>query len=354
MNPLLRPFLRILYNPSLMALVFFAITLALAFYFVGDWLLPVMISLVIAYLLEGVIKQLQRRLGLKRIFAVCLVYVAFSALIIYILVALGPILINQAKDMISNLPSYLEYAQQHLNVLPERFPRYVSTSDINSLMASVSNGLSTFTRNLFSLKLFNSLLNLATIAVYIILIPILVFFMLKDKTRILSWMSRFLPENHQIIEDIWTEVDVQIGNYIRGKFIEILIIWMLCFIAFNLFGLQYSLLLGFMVGVSVLVPYIGATAVTLPILIVAYMQFGVSMTFLWVVLVYTVIQLLDGNVIVPLIFSEAVNIHPLAIIIAVLIFGGLWGFWGLFFAIPLATLVKAVIEAWQRYEIRDN
>ena len=79
---------------------------------------------------------------------------------------------------------------------------------------------------------------------------------------------------------------------------------------------------------------------------VAFFQWGLTAEFYWVVAVYTVIQILDGNVLVPLLFSEAVNLHPVAIIIAVLFFGGIWGFWGVFFAIPLATFIKAVIYAW--------
>ena len=69
---------------------------------------------------------------------------------------------------------------------------------------------------------------------------------------------------------------------------------------------------------------------------------------LYVISAYTVIQFLDGNVLVPVLFSEVVNLHPLAIIVAVLFFGGLWGMWGVFFAIPLATLIQAVINAWPR------
>ena len=65
---------------------------------------------------------------------------------------------------------------------------------------------------------------------------------------------------------------------------------------------------------------------------------------------YFVIQFLDGNVLVPILFSEAVNLHPIAIIVAILVFGGLWGFWGVFFAIPLATLVKALINVWPIHE----
>jgi putative permease len=86
--------------------------------------------------------------------------------------------------------------------------------------------------------------------------------------------------------------------------------------------------------------------VTIPVAMVALFQFGVSSEFWYIMLVYMIIQALDGNLIVPVLFSEAVSLHPLYIIIAVLVFGGMWGLWGVFFAIPLATLVKAVMTAW--------
>ena len=101
-----------------------------------------------------------------------------------------------------------------------------------------------------------------------------------------------------------------------------------------------------MVGLSVIIPYIGAAVVTIPVLVVGLFQWGWGSEFYWLFIVYCVIQALDGNVLVPLLFSETVNLHPVAIILAVLMFGGLWGFWGVFFAIPLATLVKAVLNAW--------
>ncbi len=94
------------------------------------------------------------------------------------------------------------------------------------------------------------------------------------------------------------------------------------------------------------IPFVGAAVVTLPVAMVAYFQWGWSSEFIYLMLAYTAIQALDGNVLVPLLFSEAVNLHPVAIILAVLVFGGLWGFWGVFFAIPLATLVKAILYAW--------
>jgi len=106
------------------------------------------------------------------------------------------------------------------------------------------------------------------------------------------------------------------------------------------------MLLAVAVGLSVIIPYVGAAVVTLPVVLIAWFQFGASSDFWWVVGSYLLIQTLDGNVLVPLLFSEVVNLHPVAIIVAVLVFGGLWGFWGVFFAIPLATVVQAIITAW--------
>ena len=158
-------------------------------------------------------------------------------------------------------------------------------------------------------------------------------------------MSRWVPSERQLSMRVWNEVDVQIGNYVRGKVVEIFIVGVSSYIAFVIFGLNYAVLLGVLVGLSVLVPYIGATLVTIPVALVGLIQFGTGDTLLYLMFTYFIIQALDGNVLVPLLFSETNNLHPVAIIAAVLFFGGIWGFWGVFFAIPLATLVVAVIEA---------
>ena len=147
----------------------------------------------------------------------------------------------------------------------------------------------------------------------------------------------------------------QIANYVRGKVWEILIVWAVCFIAFNLVGLHYAMLLSFLVGLSVLVPYVGATVVTIPVVLVAYVQWKWGNEFIYLTSIFLIIQALDGYVLVPLLFSEVVNLHPVAIIVAILFFGGIWGFWGVFFAIPLATLVQAVLVAWPtRYNVLDS
>jgi len=102
--------------------------------------------------------------------------------------------------------------------------------------------------------------------------------------------------------------------------------------------------------ISVIIPYIGAIIVTVPVLLVAFMQYGWSVDLAYIAVIYSVITVLAGYLLEPILFSEALNLHPIAIITAIMVFGGIWGFWGIFFAIPLATVVRAIINAWPREE----
>ena len=197
----------------------------------------------------------------------------------------------------------------------------------------------------------SSVVGVLTLLVYLVLMPMLVFFFLKDKDLIMRWFSGLLPGERGLADMVWVEVDRQIANYVRGKFWEIIIVWAASYAAFAFFGLQYAMLLAVLVGLSVVIPYVGATVVTFPVMLVAWFQWGWGHDFVWVTIAYLVIQALDGNVLVPLLFGEVVNLHPIAIIVAILVFGGLWGFWGVFFAIPLATLVNAVIRAWPKSQV---
>jgi len=241
----------------------------------------------------------------------------------------------------------VDEGQKLLMTLPAQYPELISVEQIDELSTAIRRSMTQFGQNALSQTL-SWIPGLVTLLIYLILVPLLVLFMLKDKQELLRWFKGLLPREYGLSLKVWNNVDDQIANYVRGKFWEILIVGVATWVGFAIFGLEYAVLLAALVGVSVLVPYIGATVVTIPVAIVAFFQFGWTTEFAWVMGIYAVIQALDGNVLVPLLFSEVVNLHPIAIIVAVLFFGGLWGFWGVFFAIPLATLVKAVMDAWPR------
>lgn len=318
--------------------------------FAARLLAPLIASVIIAYLLEGGVGFLERR-GMPRFVAVTLVFLLFLTLFVVIMLLLIPLLAGQLGQFARELPAIAAKAQNLLLQLPERYPLIFSEAQINELLNSIRHNVNTLGQRVVVVSL-TSAVQLMTFLVYLVLVPMLVFFMLKDKDKIVAWFLQFLPRERSLVNRVWADVDAGIGNYVRGKFNEILIVWVVTYVVFALLDLPYAMLLSLLVGLSVIVPYIGAAVVTLPVAAVAYFEFGVSSTFWTVLLAYGVIQFLDGNVLVPLLFSGVVDLHPVAIIAAVLFFGGIWGLWGVFFAIPLATLVAAVLKAWPAHEER--
>jgi putative permease len=335
-------------DPQVVGLAIVLVVGFLLVYATGDMLAPVLAALVIAYLLEGLVVVLQRQ-HVPRIIGVVVVFSLFLAVLLFVLFGILPLLSSQATQFMNRLPDMLARAQDLMLTLPERYPGLVSVEQAQQIANAARQELLDHAQQAVTLSL-SSVVGVLTILVYLVLLPLLVFFFLKDKTRILDWVKSFLPQERDLVWEVWFDVDAQIGNYVRGKFIEILIVGIATYVVFLFMNLQFALLLGVLVGLSVLIPYVGATVVTLPVAAVAYLQFGHSADFAWVIGAYLVIQALDGNVLVPLLFSEVVNLHPIAIIVAILIFGGLWGFWGVFFAIPLATLVHAVLKAWPTFD----
>lgn len=310
----------------------------------GDMLMPVIVAAIIAYLLDWPVTQLYR-MGLGRTPAVALVLMCFILIMVLIAIGLVPVVTKQSVSLAQELPTIWQNAQSWLLTLPDKYPEYVQFSHIYEMMEGANQRLVAFGEQALSASI-GSITSVAALLIYLILVPLMVLFMLKDKQYFTDSISRILPRERRLIAQVGNEMNVQIANYIRGKVIEIIIVGAVSCVTFALMDLRYSLLLGVLVGLSVLIPYIGAAVVTIPVGVVAMFQWGISPEFWYLMVAYGIIQALDGNLLVPILFSEAVSLHPLYIIIAVLFFGGLWGFWGVFFAIPLATLVKAVVTAW--------
>ena len=333
-------------DPQVVFLGGFLVVLLAVLLLAGRMMAPVVAAVIIAYLLEGLIGLLQRR-AVPRLFAVLIIYLGFLLVVILILFGLLPLISKQSTQLIQQIPVMLAEGQAVLQRLPELYPEVISAAQVSEIMAAIRTELMAWGQRVLSVTV-ASVLGLITVVIYLVLLPVLVFFLLKDKSLIVGWLQHFLPRNRQLAGKVWSEVDRQIGNYIRGKFLEVIIVWVVSYMVFLGFDLQYAMLLSMVVGLSVLVPFIGAAVVTVPVVVVALFQFGWSSDLAWLVAAYLVIQILDGNLLAPVLLSEVTDLHPVAIITAVLFFGGLWGLVGIFFAIPLATVVQAVVNAWPR------
>ena len=325
----------------LLVLLATAFVVMLAF---GGILAPVFVAVILAYLMQGVANLLRNR-GLPAEMSVAVSTGLFLGGFLAVLFGLAPLVWRQLVALVREAPAMIEAGRKVLVTLPEEYPVLFTQQQVNELTSVIQAEMTTIGQMLVT-KGLTSIPSMLALLVYLILIPLMVFFFLKDRDQLIGWFSGFLPDKRPLLDRIWQELNLQFANYARGKGIEVMIIGGASYLVFAIFSLNYAALLALLVGFSVIVPYIGATLVTLPVVVVAYAQFGVTPDFYWVVGAYLVIQVLDGNVLVPLLFSEAVNLHPVAIVIAVLFFGGLWGLWGVFFAIPLATLVNAILSAW--------
>jgi putative permease len=321
----------------------------------GSILLPVLLSIVIAYLLQWWVGLFQKVMPHSLAYSV--VYLAFLGMFITSFLLLFPLLWRQLNNLLNELPTMVESGKSLLSEFVKDKDFLLSPENLEMLMESVMQDVRSYSIKALSSSL-SSIKAVITWLVYLILVPLLVFFFLKDKDKILTWLARFLPLHRRLLITVWSEMDQQIGNYIRGKLIEVAVVGLSTYIIFWYFDLKYQMLLAVLVGISVIIPYIGGVVVTIPVMLVAYLQYGLSGGwqghFALLMYAYGLVQFLDGNILVPLLFSEAVNLHPVAVILSILIFGAMWGFWGVFFAIPLATLVKAIINSWPHHNPTYN
>lgn len=337
-------FKRHLSDPEAVGLILLLSISIISLMLIGGILTPVLTSVVIAYLLNGFVKALDRCKLPHTLSTSIVCFIFVGALYVGILLLL-PLLWDQLSRLIVELPKFISISNDYIVKLHDRYPDYVSVDQFKQVLLSFRAELSNLGQYALSISI-SSLSNLVTLVVYLVLAPLLIFFMLKDADIIIPWLTQFIPQKRRLISQVWFEVNDQIGNFVRAKVLEIFVVSSVSILAFVLLNLNYSVLLGILVGLSVLIPFVGVTIVTLPVIIVAYLQWGWTPQFAYLVIVYSIIAILDGNVLAPLLFSEAVKLHPVAVIVAILFFGGIWGFWGVFFAIPLATLVKAIINAF--------
>jgi putative permease len=314
----------------------------------GNVLAPALTSIILAFMMQGMIVKLRQK-NVPQWLALLIAFMVFIGSFFILLLVIMPMAWQQTANLFNELPRMLGQWQQLLMLLPERYPTLISEVQIQEWVGLAKAELGKVGQWVVSFSL-STIPNLLAVLIYLILVPVLVFFLLKDRDAILHWISGFLPNKRPLLTRVWQEMNQQVANYVRGKAIEIVVVGGVSYLAFVVIDLNYAALLALLVGLSVLIPYIGATVVTLPVLMIGYVQWGWGSDFITLMVIYGVIQMLDGNVLVPLLFSEAVNLHPIAIILAVLVFGGFWGLWGVFFAIPLATLIKAVLNAWPTAE----
>lgn len=333
-------------NPELLSLLVTIVLAIAALELFGDILKPILISVVLAYLLLGVVHWL-KRWRIPHQLAVWLAFILFCGAIVFTLLAIIPAFWSQLSHFISGLPKLINHVSGFLADLKQRYPATLASLNIPEVTAAIKAHAVTIGKTALQYS-WSGLSGLISVVLYFVLVPILTLMFMLDSGPITNWLSRFLPRNRGLLQKVWVAVNQQMANYIRARVIEVIIVGVLSTIAFFLFGLEYALLLGVVCGLSVIIPYVGAVLSTIPLVLIAYFQFGIDAHFLYLMLVYVIIGAFDAYLLVPYLFSESMNLHPVVIIISIVIFGGFWGFWGVFFAIPLASVLGIILDYWPR------
>ena len=340
MRNLVRQFLnRFFSNEESIYFALLLIAFSIFIIFFGNVLLPVIVSIVIAFLLNGLMRTFVS-MNISGRLSLTLTLIIFFGVYLSLFMAL-PSIGTQINNLLQNLPSIVSSFQTTITEMNN----YFSEEDLDLIFANLSNQLNSLLSSALG-QLAGTISLMFNAILYAIMIPLMVFFFLKDKNVLLPIAAVILPKDNRLMKSVFAEMNDQLFNYVTGKFLEMIIIASASYALFAILGLPYAILIAILVGLSVIIPIFGAILVTIPVVLVGLYEWGLTENFYWLLGVYLLIQILDGNVLVPILFSNRNNLHPVIIIISVLFFGGIWGFWGLFFAIPLATFIKAIINSW--------
>jgi putative permease len=282
--------------------------------------------------------------GNSRILALTVTLIIFGLFYLSIFLFL-PFLSRQILLLVSDIPQIYESVNSFLS---NQLAGYgLQSNQLDEVVINAFSYIPTLFQNAL-LQLNSGFSAVMNALLYLIIVPFLVFFLLKDRDIFINYAKNLLPQKKNLLTKIWNDLNVQLYGYLRGKGLEMIIVALVTGFVFYLQEVNYSIILAILVGLSVLIPYVGAILVTIPVVLIGLFQWGLDSSFYIFITSYMIIQALDGNVLMPLLLGREVKLHPVIIITAVLIFGGIWGFWGLLLAIPIATFLRAILVAWPK------
>lgn len=301
-------------------------------------LAPFFVALIISYVLHPVVCLLNER-KVPRTVAVLLIYAVFLTSLTVILLNLIPVFMEQVKELNEHMPYLTTRAQSLVDGLNDnKFLPESIRNGINKSLVKVENGISQWVSNY--IDGIGNTLNTLFIA---FIIPFLSFYILKDFRLLERAALTIVPKNHRKqTARMLLDVDEALGNYVRGQLLVCLIVGVLAYIGYWLIGMPYALLLASLVALFNIIPYLGPFFGAAPALIMAS-TISFKMVIL-VIVVNTVVQILEGNVVSPQVVGKTLHMHPLTIILVLLVGGELAGIVGLVLAVPVFAVGKVIFQ----------
>ncbi|MGM0876023.1 MAG: AI-2E family transporter [Bacillota bacterium] len=306
-------------------------------------LLPIMMATVLYYLLNPLVNYLER-LKVKRVYSILLLYLIIIGLISILIVSVIPFLREQFMSLVYRFPQYTRDVEGLIKqILGSQFVNEAQKSlniNVPDLANNISNQVSTLVNNTWLvIGIFVGAVKDFLLA--LIILPFILFYLLKDGKKLPKYILGFLPVplRNQTF-DVMKEINNSISLYIRGQIIVSFCIGLLLFIGFLIIGLEYASLLALIAAFTSIVPYLGPAIAITPALIIAIVTSPIML--LKLIVVWTVVQLIEGKFISPQIMGRNLHIHPITIIFVILTAGNLFGVIGIILAVPGYAVLKVI------------
>ncbi|ASN05142.1 AI-2E family transporter [Virgibacillus necropolis] len=313
------------------------------FSFLWSVFFPFFFSLFIAYLLYPIMQKIHS-FNIPKGLAILIIYVLFLGGIIFAINRIYPLFLRQLTELSDQLPQFISTYKNWIYQIYESTAFLPET--VHDKMDNLFQQIETRMGNLVS-KLINSITKIFDIIVVVTVIPVLVFYFLKDKKRIKDWLKKWIPSTyHHRAHEILFSIDKSLGNYIRGQLLVSLFVSIATFTSYYFLDLKYALVLAIIMGFTNFIPYFGPIIGALPALAIALTVSTKLAVF--VLITVFVIQLIESNFLSPFIVGKSIHIHPIAIIFALLVGGQVGGVVGLLLAVPLLTITNEIVRQFRK------
>ena len=311
----------------------------------SDILLPFIMGMALAYLLDPVADRLERA-GMSRLWATVTIVFGAILLIVLALLLLVPVLASQLTGFLERLPSYVARLQElGVNLLNSEVAKYVGVADARGTVESVvSQGASWVVTILGSVWAGGQAL--ISVLSLLVVTPVVAFYILYDWDRMVAYLDRLLPRDHVgTIRGLGRQIDHALAGFIRGQGSVCVILGAFYAVALTLTGLNFGFLIGSVAGLISFIPYVGSIVGFVLAISVALVQFWPD--WIWVAVVagiFAVGQFVEGNILQPRLVGHSVGVHPVWLMFALFAFGSLFGFVGLLLAVPATAAIGVLIR----------
>lgn len=310
-----------------------------AFAFVGSIILPFLIASFIAYLLHPLVKWMYNQ-HIHKAIAILLIYLLFLSSTTYGIYLLYPKIIVQLRDLSDQLPIYTQMYENIMRNIDDStatlpIPIHESIEQlIMKIELAVEQSIG---------RVIGGLTKLVDFIFVLMLIPVLVFYYLKDFTTIKQTIRKLIPKKYRpSVYALGKSIDDRLGKYIRGQFIISLFVMIASFAAYKIIGIEYALLLAISMGIANIIPYFGPIIGAVPAVLITATT---SVHLVWFVLLSIVlIQVIESNLLSPYILGKSVRIHPIVIIFSLVVGGKVFGIIGMMLAVPVLAVILAIIH----------